>query len=320
MNMLSIIIVSYNTEKILEKALRKVYAQTEHSDFEVIVVDNNSWDGSCDMVAEKFPQVNLIRHDENGGFAAGNNIGIEYAKGDYILLLNSDAYVFSDTLRDSVEYMEANPAVGIMGAQLVCEDGSPQPSAREFPTPWKKLKVMTGYESKHPSYETYYDYFQAEAGQEPLPRKVGWVPGTYFMIRREVIETVGLLDDRFFMYFEEVDYCFRATQANWDIVFNPKVTVIHLGGQSSIASNKKISRKSKEILDIMVNSEYDYYRKNAGFRTMLMAAGVEIFWKSLIWIKNHIVPGALAHVKAEEAKQSIRLIIRKMRSELIFSN
>ncbi|MBT3630249.1 MAG: glycosyltransferase family 2 protein [Candidatus Marinimicrobia bacterium] len=318
--MLSIIIVSYNTEAILEKALRKVYAQTEYSDFEVIVVDNNSWDGSCDMVAQKFPEVHLIRHDSNSGFAAGNNIGIKQAKGEYVLLLNSDAYVFSDTLRDSVEYMEANPTVGIMGAQLVCEDGSPQPSAREFPTPWKKLKVMTGYESRHPSYATYYDYFQAPQGEKPAPRKVGWVPGTYFMIRREVVEKVGLLDEMFFMYFEEVDYCYRSTKAGWDVVFNPTVTVIHLGGQSSIASNKKISRKSKEILDIMVNSEYDYYRKNAGLRTMLMAAGVEVFWKSLIWIKNHIVPGTLAQVKANEARQSIRLIVRKMRSELIFSN
>jgi hypothetical protein len=318
--MLSIIIVSYNTEKILEKALRKVYAQTEYSDFEVIVVDNNSWDGSCDMVDREFPQVKLIRHDKNGGFAAGNNIGIQQASGDYILLLNSDAYVFSDTLRDSVAYMEANPRVGIMGAQLVCEDGSPQPSAREFPTPWKKFKVMTGYESRHPSYETYYDYFQANEDQKPTPRKVGWVPGTYFMIRRDLIETVGLLDDNFFMYFEEVDYCYRATQAVWDVVFNPTITVIHLGGQSSIASNKKISRKSNEILDIMVSSEYDYYRKHAGLRTMLLAAGVEVFWKSLIWIKNHIVPGAQARLKADEAQQSIRLVMRKVRSELVFSN
>jgi N-acetylglucosaminyl-diphospho-decaprenol L-rhamnosyltransferase len=318
--MLSIIIVSYNTEKILEKALRKVYAQSDFTDFEVIVVDNASWDGSCDMVAREFPQVKLIRHDQNGGFAAGNNIGIREASGDYILLLNSDAYIFSDTLRESVEYMDAHPMTGIMGAQLVCEDGSPQPSAREFPTPWKKLKVMTGFEARRPSYETYYDYYQASGDSAPEPRKVGWVPGTYFLIRREVIDTVGLLDERFFMYFEEVDYCHRATQEKWDIVFNPRVTVIHLGGQSSLASNKKVSRRGKEIVDIMVNSEYDYYRKNAGIGIMFMAAAVEIFWKTLIYIKNQIVPGSDAQLKADEAKQSISLVWRKMRSELAFSS
>jgi len=318
--MLSIIIVSYNTEKILNIALQKVYAQTDFSNFEVIVVDNASWDNSCEMVAREFPQVKLIRHDKNSGFAAGNNIGIRHASGDYILLLNSDAYVFSDTLRDSVEFMESNPKTGIMGAQLVCEDGSPQPSARQFPSPWKKLKVMTGFEARRPSYETYYDYYQAVDGERPEPRKVGWVPGTYFLIRREVIDTIGILDEQFFMYFEEVDYCYRATQANWDIVFNPCVTVIHLGGQSSLASNKKVSRKGKEIVDIMVNSEYDYYRKNAGIRVMLLAAGVEIFWKSLIFIKNKIVPGTDAHFKADEAKQSVGLVWRKMRSELAFSS
>ncbi len=318
--MLSIIIVSYNTENILEKALRKVYAQTDFSDFEVIVVDNASWDGSCDMVAREFPQVKLICHDQNGGFAAGNNIGIREATGDYILLLNSDAYVFSDTLRDSVSFMEANPKTGIMGAQLVCEDGSPQPSAREFPTPWKKLRVLSGFEALHPSYDTYYDYFQAADGEMPEARKVGWVPGTYFLIRREVIESVGLLDERFFMYFEEVDYCFRTTIAKWDIHFNPNITVIHLGGQSSLASNKQVSRKTKELVDIMVNSEYDYYKKNAGIATMLLAAFVEISWKTLIWIKNKIVPGAFASIKAAEAKQSIGLVWRKIRHELAFSS
>ncbi len=317
--MLSIIIVSYNTEKILEKALRKVYAQTDFSHFEVIVVDNASWDGSCDMVEREFPQVKLIRHNQNGGFAAGNNIGIREATGDYILLLNSDAYVFNDTLRESVAFMDANPKTGIMGAQLVCEDGSPQPSAREFPTPWKKLRVLSGYEARHPSYDTYYDYFQADNGEMPEARKVGWVPGTYFLIRREVIESVGLLDERFFMYFEEVDYCFRTTQAKWDIHFNPNITVIHLGGQSSLASKKQVSRKTKELVDIMVNSEYDYYKKNAGILTMLLAGSVEIVWKTLIWIKNKIVPGAFASIKAAEAKQSIGLVWRKIRHELAFS-
>mgnify|MGYP002640511732 CR=1 FL=1 len=318
--MLSIIIVSYNTEKILEKALRKVYTQTDFSDFEVIVVDNASWDDSCDMVAREFPQVKLIRHDKNGGFAAGNNIGIREATGDYILLLNSDAYVFNDTLRDSVAFMDANPKTGIMGAQLVCEDGSPQPSAREFPTPWKKLRVLSGVEARRPSYDTYYDYFQANNSEKPEARKVGWVPGTYFLIRREVIETVGLLDERFFMYFEEVDYCFRTTKAKWDIHFNPNITVIHLGGQSSLATNKKVSRKTRELLDIMVNSEYDYYKKNAGTPTMLLAASVEISWKTLIWIKNQIIPGALASIKADEAKQSIQLVWRKIRHEMAFSS
>jgi len=314
--MLSIIIVSYNTEDILKNALSRVYQQTGLDNFEVIVVDNASADNSCDMVEREFPQVKLIRHDSNDGFAAGNNIGIREAKGDYILLLNSDAYVFDDTLKMTVDYMEANPTVGIMGAQLLCEDGSPQPSARDFPTPWQKFRVMTGLDARNPSYETYYDYYKAEIREVPQPRKVGWVPGTYFMIRRAVIDEIGTLDELFFMYFEEVDYCFRATQAGWDIVFNPAVSVIHLGGQSSLATNKQVSRQGRQMIDIRVNSEYDYFKKHMGRRMMFVAATSELLWKSIVWVKNHVFRGAHWAEKSREAGLAVELVWRKIRLEL----
>lgn len=314
--MLSIIVVSYNTENILRTALNKVYEQTEFEDFEVIVVDNASQDGSCDMVEQEFPQVKLIRHDSNDGFAAGNNIGIQHAMGDYILLLNSDAYVFDDTLKMTVDYMDENPNVGIMGAQLVCEDGSPQPSAREFPTPWQKFRVMTGMDARNPSYETFFDYYKADGLITPTARKVGWVPGTYFMIRREVIDQIGTLDDLFFMYFEEVDFCYRATQSGWDIVFNPAITVIHLGGQSSLTTNKQVSSRGRQMIDIRVNSEYDYFKKHMGKSTMFLAAGSELFWKSVVWIKNQVFRGQHWKAKAEEAGLAVELVWKKIRMEM----
>jgi len=314
--MLSIIMVSYNTEAILKKALTRVYAQKQFNDFEVIVVDNASRDGSCDMVKRDFPQVRLIEHDTNAGFAAGNNLGIAVARGEHVLLLNSDAFVFDDSLKASVDYMNAHPEVGIMGAQLVCEDGSPQPSAREFPSPMQKWRVLSGLESRRPSYETYFDYYQADDVQIPEARKVGWVPGTYFLIRREVIDAIGLLDERFFMYFEEVDYCYRATQAGWDIVFNPAITVIHLGGQSSLTTKKEVSRTGRQLVDIRVNSEYDYWRKHSGLPTMLLAAGLEIGWKGLIWSKNRLLTGNEAQIKRAEAGQAISLVWRKVAREL----
>jgi len=314
--MLSIIVVSYNTEAILKNALDRVYQQTGLDDFEVIVVDNASSDDSCNMVEREFPQVKLIRHHSNDGFAAGNNIGIQEAKGDYILLLDSDAYVFDDTLQLTVEYMETNPAVGIMGAQLVCEDGSPQPSARSFPTPWQKFRVMTGLDARNPSYETYYDYYKAEMREIPEPRKVGWVPGTYFMIRREVLDQIGLLDEMFFMYFEEVDYCLRATNAGWDIVFNPAITVIHLGGQSSLATNKQVSSHGRQMIDIRVNSEYDYFKKHMGKKMMYVAAASELFWKSIVWMKNQVFRGKHWVQKSREAGLAVELVWRKIRLEL----
>ena len=317
--MLSVIIVSYNTENILRKALTHVYKQKFFTLFEVIVVDNASRDNSCEMVRNEFPQVKLIRNPQNTGFAGGNNLGIKEAKGDYILLLNSDAYVFDDTFQQSINHMTQHPKTGIMGVQLICENGSPQPSAREFPTPWKKLKVMTGYDDVHPSFESYYDYYDDSTQLSPEPRKVDWVPGTYFLIRREVVDEIGLLDENFFLYFEEVDYCFRAKKAGWNVVFNPKLSVIHLGGQSSLTTKKEISRDGKQLVDIRVNSEYYYYRKNSGLITMLMAAVVEIGWKSLVYVKNYFISDKFSPLKIDEAKLAINLVLLKMKKELVYN-
>jgi N-acetylglucosaminyl-diphospho-decaprenol L-rhamnosyltransferase len=314
--MLSIVIVSYNTEAILKEALARVYRHQPQTPFEVIVVDNASSDNSCDMVERDFPQVNLIRHHENGGFAAGTNIGMRAAQGATILLLNSDAYVFDGTLQDTIRFMEENPDVGVMGPQLVCEDGSPQPSARPFPNPWLKWRVLSGIESRYPSYETHYDYFRADPDETPVARRVDWVPGTYFVIRRELIDQIGLLDERFFMYFEEVDFCYRASQAGWDVVFNPAISVIHLGGQSSLNTKKEVSRKGRMLVDTRVHSEYDYYRKHNGLPGMLLAAGVEIGWKSLIWLKNRILRSELSEIKYLEAGQDVSLVWHKIRKEL----
>ncbi len=314
--MLSIIIVSYNTEAILRKALEKVYQQKHYDDFEILVVDNASSDGSCEMVEREFPQVRLFRNPSNDGFAAGNNIAIREARGEYLLLLNSDAYIFPDTLKESVDFMDANPRTGIMGVQLVCEDGSPQPSAREFPTPWKKFKVMTGFEARHPSYETYYDYYQATVGDRPQAKSVEWVPGAYFLLRRRMVDEIGLLDENFFMYFEEVDYCLRAIKAGWNVIFNPQITVIHLGGQSSLKTSANVSRSGRQIVDIRVNSEYDYYRKHYGLLTMLRAAFFEISWKTLIWLKNSLVNDSLSSLKIAESKMAIELVSLKVGREL----
>lgn len=310
--MLSIIVVSYNTESILKKALTKVFNQKEYGDFEVIVVDNASSDDSCQMVTRDFPQVKLIQSPVNGGFAAGNNLGIRQAKGEYILLLNSDAYIFNDSLIESVAYMEDNPAVGIMGPQLVCEDGSPQPSAHKFPSLYLKFRVLSGIESRRPSYISYFDYFKAPDSVKPSPRKVDWVPGAYFMIRRELINQIGLLDDRFFMYYEEVDFCLRAKKAGWDVVFNPLISIIHLGGQSSYATGKKVSRTGRQLVDIRVNSEYDYFRKHSGLAVELTAALIEVGWKTLIWIKNNLLTDKDSAIKKDESKLAIGLVCKKI--------
>ncbi len=324
-NILSIIIVSYNTEKILEEALRRVYDQKYFNDlsslnFEVIVVDNDSKDNSCAMVEREFPQVKLIRNSYNAGFAAANNQAIKEAKGDYILLLNSDAYIFEDTLKESVIFMDNHPNCGIMGVQLVCEDGSAQPSVRDLPSPFQKFKVMSGLEARFSAYKTYYDMYSAGHNQPAEAQEAGWVPGAYFLIRREVIDMIGPLDERYFMYFEEVDFCKRAHEAGWQVMFNPNIMVIHLGGQSSLTTKKQISRNGKQLVSFRVQSEYYYYRKNHGFWAMLFAAGIELGWKSLICLKNKLVKSKYSRSKFEEAAQSIRIVWQKLIQEHFLIN
>jgi len=316
---LSIIVVSYNTQALLRKTLEHVYRSTGFTSFEVIVVDNASHDGSPEMVEREFPQVQLIRNPGNLGFAAGNNPGIRVAQGEYILLLNSDAFVFDNTLRDTVAYMDDNPSTGIMGPQLICEDGSPQPSAQQFPTPWRKIKVLSGWESRHSTYETYHDYFKEQEGRSPVARSVDWVPGTYFVIRREALNDIGLLDERFFMYYEEVDYCLRAKAKKWKVDFNPQISVIHLGGASSLSTQKTVSRTGRQLVDIRVNSEYDYFRKHVGFSGVFLAGAFEIGWKSLIWTKNLILRDKSSKIKREESRLAISLVFRKLMREISFS-
>jgi len=315
---LSIIIVSYNTKALTRKTLNHVYQSKGLSSFEVIVVDNNSHDGSSDMVELEFPQVKLIRNKANVGFAAGNNPGIEASVGEYVLLLNSDAFVFDNSLKNTIDYMDTHIETGIMGAQLICEDGSPQPSAREFPTPWRKMKVLSGWDSRHSTYESYFDYFREDAQRVPESRRVDWVPGTYFMIRRKALEDIGLLDERFFMYYEEVDYCLRAKEHNWKIDFNPQISIIHLGGASSLSTEKTVSRTGRQLVDIRVNSEYDFFRKHAGLSGMMLAAAFELSWKSLIWFKNLILRGENSAIKVDESQLAISLVFKKMWKELSF--
>lgn len=312
--LLSVIIVSFNTRDVTRECLNRVLAYGSGIDMEVIVVDNASTDGSAGMVAEEFPQITLLTCEKNLGFAGGNNVGIRAAAGRFLLLLNSDAYLFPDTLPTTLQAMADHPRWGILGVKLVGIDDAMQPSARMLPSAWTKFLVISGIASKFAKWPFLGgpDYSWWDHSTE---KTVGWVPGAFFLIRREVIDTIGLLNEkRYFLYFEEIEFCRLAAKAGWPVVFYPHAKCIHLGGQSS-ASTGRVTRAGRQLTYLRIQSEFRYYRANDGLFAVLRAAGVELFWNAVVRIKNTFIPGESARHKCEEADRTLSLIIATLKND-----
>lgn len=253
---LSIIIVNWNTKELLGACLRSIYEHTHEVTFEVIVVDNGSEDGSQEMLKKEFPQANLIETGENLGFSKGNNVGLKAARGKYLLLLNSDTKIDTDAFAQMVAWMEAHSQVGICGPKLLNKDGSVQPSGGYLPNllsigfnqglPLHNVPVLNRF---LPALKVSYLGFYEQT------KSVGWVSGACFMIRREVYEKIGGLDEAIFMYVEEVEMCKRTWDAGWEVWINPDIKVWHLERGSSI------SGKKGPILGVYKNL-YHYFRKH----------------------------------------------------------
>jgi len=309
--LLSIVIVSFNTCNILRECLLRVRKFGKDVDSETFVVDNASTDGSARMVSEEFPEVKLITSQTNVGFAAGNNLALRETSGKFILLLNSDAYLLPDTLESTLRFMEENVDCGILGIKLVGQDDKLQPSARKLPNAWYKFLVITGIASKFPKSRILggpdYSWWDHNAVKE-----VGWVPGAYFLTRREVIDKIGILDERYFLYYEETDFCLQAKRAGWKVLFFPHSKVIHLGGESSKTVQKRMSASGKQLIHLRVKSEMRYYRKNFGLWRVISASGVELLWKAVIWSKNMVFRGARSQYKREEAAFTLSLILKTL--------
>jgi GT2 family glycosyltransferase len=198
---------------------------------EIILVDNASTDGSVEMVRSEFPQMRLIVNEGNPGFAVANNQGISVARGRYVLLLNPDTEVLGDALLKMVAFADKNPDVGVVGPQLLNADGSVQSSRRRFPTLATAFFESTWLQPCAPRRLLERYYVLDRADDEVLD--VDWVKGAALMARREAIDRVGLLDERFFMYSEELDWCRRFRDGGWRVVYLPTAQVVHFEGKSS---------------------------------------------------------------------------------------
>lgn len=249
---LSIIIVSWNTRELLDQCLASVFAEPFDGTLEVWVVDNASTDGSPEMVQARYPQVRLIRNDSNPGFSGANNQAIRQAGGKYVLLLNPDTKVIPGALNTLVRFMQASPSTGAAGARLLNPDGSLQDSCFPSPTLFREFWRLFHLDTLVPL-----GVYPVKTWSTEHPRTVDTLLGACLLLRRETLDQVGLLDEDYFMYTEEVDLCHRVKKGGWQLHWVPEAQVVHYGGQST----KQISEKMFFQLYL---SKIQYFRKNHG--------------------------------------------------------
>ncbi|HJW89050.1 MAG TPA: glycosyltransferase family 2 protein [Anaerolineales bacterium] len=250
---LSIIVVSWNTRELLEECLSSISNHLRSAEYEVIVVDNASTDGSVQMVKKLFPQVGLIENPVNLGFAVANNQALKIAAGRFLLLLNSDAMLISDSVSEALDFMNRHPAAGACGVRLINPDGTYQGSHADFPTLRSEFLNATSLGTRfvRPYYPSHPPGCEAELCE------ADWVTGAFILLRREVYEQVGGMDESFWMYSEETDWCYRVKQAGWKIYYLPRIEVLHIGGGSS--ANRRV-----EMVGQLYQSKVLFFAKHYG--------------------------------------------------------
>jgi GT2 family glycosyltransferase len=252
---LSVVIASFNARDYLRRCLTSLYAHTRDIDFEVIVVDNASWDGSPDLVEAEFPQAALIRSPGNLGFAAACNRGIAEAQGEFVLLLNPDTEVAENALAPMVAYCREHPQVGILGPRLLNSDGSLQLSCRRFPGHltglFNRQSLLTRL---FPRNRFSARYLMSDWSHNAIA-EVDWLSGACMMLRRSMLHDIGGMDEGFFMYIEDVDLCYRAHQGSYQVVYFPTVAVTHhIGRSSDTLPNRSVIQWHRSM--------WRYYRKH----------------------------------------------------------
>ncbi len=283
----SAIIVNWNTRDILRDCLKSIYVQTRDITFEVIVVDNASVDSSVQMIRTEFPQAVLIRNSDNRGFAAANNQGIRVAKGRYLLLLNSDTIVLDNAIARTVEFADSYPDAGVVGCRVLNQDGTIQPTCFMFPSLLNMLLSISYLYKLFPRSRFFGREEMIWWDKEDV-REVDVIKGCFMLMGRQAISEVGVMDEIFFMYGEETDWCYRFHKAGWKVMFTPDAEIIHLGGASS-------RQMKPEMVLQLRGSILLFLKKHKGFWTHAAACLlVAVFFLLRIpyWLAMAIISGS----------------------------
>ena len=266
---LSVVIVNYNVKYFLEQCLYSALKAAQGIDTEIFVVDNNSVDGSCAMVAEKFPQVKLIENKKNTGFAVANNQAIRQSTGEYVLLLNPDTLIEEDTFSKTLKFMDEHPDAGGLGVKMIDGKGNYLPeSKRGFPSPMVAFYKIFGLSSLFPKSRRFNQYYMGHLSKDAI-NEVDVLAGAFMLLRRSALDKVGLLDEDFFMYGEDIDLSYRIIKGGYKNYYFPETRIIHYKGEStkkgsvnyvrmfynamSIFAQKNLSARNAAIFSFLIN-------------------------------------------------------------------
>jgi GT2 family glycosyltransferase len=282
----TIVIVSYNVANFLNDCLYSIKKETRCS-YEVIVVDNYSEDNTVEIVQNQHPDIKLIKNQRNEGFAKANNRGFKIAKGRYILMLNPDTVILDKAIDKLVRFMDTHPKAGACGPKNFYPDLSLQHNCHHFPslvmTFFECLQLRRFFPKKRlfgREQMTYWTYDEV--------RDVDWITGCSLMIRKTALDGVGFLDENYFIYSEECDFCYRLKQKKWKILFFPGASIIHYYGQSSSAQNPH-KAKAKTATRYYFESRYYFFKKNFGRGREFLLRLIDIIYYSLSFLRNKIM-------------------------------
>lgn len=293
----SFVLVSWNVCELVRRSLTSILAESAGIQAEIILVDNASRDGTGQMVQAEFPSVHLIANPDNRGFTAGNNQALALAEGRYLFLLNPDTELLPGATKALVDFLESNPQVGIAAPQLLNPNGTIQSSRRRFPTFATALLESTRLQRWFPHNPWLSRYYVLDKPDDE-PQEVDWVVGAAMLARREVYQQVGGLDEGYFMYSEELDWCYRAKLAGWRVVYFPGARVVHHLGKSSeqVAAARDIYFHSSKIR---------FFRKFHGRLLseclrlfLLLMFGYQLLEESAKWLIGHKRPLRSQRIRA----------------------
>ena len=306
---ISIIIVNFNTEYLLRDCLRSIYGKTSGLSYEIFVVDNASSDSSCAMVQSEFPEVNLIRNNENKGFAVANNQAILLAKGKYIALLNSDTVLLNNAFKIMYDFMEGHDGAGVCGPQLLNKDRSIQKSVAEFPS---IRKIIGAYivSAERIKALYYFNQFEPQFYDYTRQKKIvgAALTGACLMVRRRLFKEFGLLDEQYFFYLEEADWSLSVIKKGWGIWFVPEAKVMHYL-MASVKQNRNTELEMK-IKTRQVKSLIYFYKKHYGqYNAVLLKIVLLTFFSANIF-RRAIEYYFIGRGKRPEIQFKMRLTVK----------
>lgn len=276
---LSVLIVNWNVRDLLATCLDSLFVEQHPFQYEVIVVDNASTDGSIEMLRERFPSIRVIQNQTNPGFAQGNIQAFAQSSGRYVLMLNPDTELGPGALDKLYYFMEENPKVAAVGPDLRNPDGSRQMGCYPFPTlsreAWRLLHLDRFYA---------YGVYPVQRWDEHSIRQVDVIQGACLLLRRAALEMVGFLDADYYMYTEEVDLCYRLKQAGWQIQWLPAARIVHYGGQSTHQATEAMFIRLYESKTLFFRKRYGRFSAQAYKLILVMAAIFRIGFSPLVWL------------------------------------